>query len=98
MGAEAKTLLIEAGKDRFGTVLVLETFGGLSIETNGRDLVETKSEPRIEAKWKSAVRELAASGLLEQRASAGEVFSPTDRGYRFADLLDEINEAGTVNG
>jgi hypothetical protein len=84
---EGRQLLKEATKDRNGTVLMTETMGGLSIETNGRDFV-SKGNTRSEAQWRRAIRELAERGLLEQRDARGEVFSITDEGYRVGDLLE----------
>ncbi len=40
------------------------TAGGLQIITNGKDFVEPNN-PRSEAKWENAVRELVGMGLIE---------------------------------
>lgn len=90
LSRESRELLQEAGRDRNGFVLVLEHLGGMSIETNERNFVE-QGNPRSEAKWRRAVRELDASGLLEATDSGGETFRLTDLGYR---VLDEIETAG----
>lgn len=89
LGTDARTLLVEATKDPYGSVLVTESFDGLSVETNARDFVAPKDDARTEARWRGAVRELTACGLLEQRDLEGEVFSVTDQGFRFADTLTE---------
>lgn len=83
---EAKQLLREAAADRNGTVLVVETMGGTSVETNERNFVD-RGNARSEARWRGVVRELVARSFLEQRDLNGEVFSITDEGYRVADLL-----------
>jgi hypothetical protein len=83
---EAGQLLTEASKDRNGTVLMTETFSGLSVETNGKDFVQ-RGDPRSEAKGRQIVRKLVELGLLEQRDSEGQVFTITDEGFRVADLL-----------
>lgn len=86
LSTDARTLLGEAAKDRTGTVLVTETFGGASVETNNRDFVE-RGTPRSEALWRQAVRDLVAEGYLEQRDLKGEVFSVTASGYRVGDSI-----------
>lgn len=87
---EARQLLVEAGSDHDGTVLVLETFGGTTISTNNKEFGE-RGDPRAEARWKRAVRGLLGQGLLEQRDSEGQVFSVTDEGYRVVDLLKRLS-------
>jgi hypothetical protein len=87
LSEDAQRLLAEAVQDRNGTVLVTETFGGLSVETNGRDFVNAKRDPRTEARWRHAVQELAASGLLEQRDSEGQVFTVSARGFDVGGML-----------
>lgn len=82
---EAQRLLTEATKDGNGVVLVTETFGGLSIETNQQEF-NVKGDPRSEARARRTLRELLDSGLIEQRDSNGEVFAVTDQGYRVADI------------
>lgn len=86
LSEDAKALLLQAAADHSGMVLVIETFGGLQISTNSKELVEEQSA-RAEARWRAAVDELARRGLLEDRAGRGEVFSVTHDGYAEADLL-----------
>jgi hypothetical protein len=83
---EARQLLAAAVADRNGTVLMTETMGGMSVETNERDFVD-RGNARSEARWRRAVQELLQRGWLEQRDHNGEVFSVTDEGFRAADLL-----------
>jgi hypothetical protein len=83
---EARRLVREAALDANGTVLMVETFGGVSVETNGQDFVD-RGNARSEARWRSVIRELTQNGFLEQRDRDGQVFSITDEGYRAADLL-----------
>lgn len=85
---EAKQLLCEAALDRNGTVLMVETMGGMSVETNERDFVE-RGNARSEAHWRHVMEELVGLGLLAQRDRNGEVFSVTDQGYKAADLLNQ---------
>lgn len=84
---EAQLLLKEASRDEDGTVLRIVTVEGLSVETNGKDLVDDGSLGRSRAKWESAVEELEESGLLVDRGHKREVFGLTQRGYEVADAL-----------
>jgi hypothetical protein len=61
--------------------------GGV-VQTNDRGFVEN-GNPRSEARWRSAVDELARAGLLEDRGDEHEIFSVTGEGYRVADLLKQ---------
>jgi hypothetical protein len=83
----ATTLLLEASSDRDGTVLRVATFGGLHVETNGKDLVTDHQSPREEARWQDAIDQLCGAGLLRDRGHDGEVFGLTERGYQVADTL-----------
>lgn len=89
----ARELLSQACQDEGGTVLRLLTTEGLTVQTNGRNLVENQ-QPRTAARWDAAVRELCDRGLLQDRGYKGEVFSVTDAGYRFADVLREQQVVG----
>jgi hypothetical protein len=82
----ARELLVEASQDAHGVVLRVETMGGSQVETNGRNLVEP-GNARSAAKWRGAIDELQALGLLEDRTHRGELFNITDAGYRTADVL-----------
>jgi len=88
LSADAKTLLLEAAADQSGMVLVVETFGGLQISTNSKELVDEQS-PRAEARWRAAVDELVRGGFLEDRVGKGEVFSVTHAGYAAAELFQQ---------
>lgn len=80
----AQELLIEASKDDNGIVIRVETFGGLGIQTNGREFVEAK-DVRSGARWNSALSELVDHRLLQDKVGKGEVFWVTDRGFQVAD-------------
>jgi hypothetical protein len=87
LSPEAGALLREAIQDPHGVVLMTLTTGGLGVETNGRDMIAEPSNPRAQAGWRAAVRELVERGLLEVRDLKGEVFEVTDPGYRVGELL-----------
>ena len=91
VSSEAVELLLAASKDRNGVVLLTETMGGLSLETNERQFAE-RGNARSEAKARRLVRELLDLGIIEQRDRDGEVFAVTDEGYRVADQLENSPE------
>jgi hypothetical protein len=82
----AQQLLLEAASDTNGTVVMLASLDGLSVDANHRNFVE-HDNPRSEAKWRGAVNELHGLGLIEDRGGKGELFYVTDRGYALADEL-----------
>ena len=87
---DANDLLMEAAEDSNGTILVVSTFGGLSISTNGRNFVEAGSpqaEARSEARWKQAFRELVDHVLIEDPTGKGQIFQVTQSGFQLADNL-----------
>lgn len=87
---EAKLLLIEASEASNGTVIKVETAGGTHVQAHGKQFVET-GNPRSEAKWVAAVKQLISHGLIEDRGYKGEVFVVTDNGYQIADLIKKSN-------
>ncbi len=88
LSEEAKALLVEGKSDGNGRIMMSSTLDGLSVSTNGKDFVD-KSDPRSEAKMRSAVKQLARASLIEDRGAKGEVFGMTDEGYKKADELTE---------
>jgi uncharacterized protein YaaR (DUF327 family) len=84
---ESRILLKEASQDRDGTIMSLSYMGGDDVQTNGKNLVSTQ-EPREVARWKSAVQELEAEDLIEDRGHKGEVFRITNLGYQISDMIE----------
>jgi hypothetical protein len=86
---EAKQLLIEASKSPDGTILRITTKEDLSIQTNNKNFVH-EDDPRSEATWQNALKQLVENGFIEDRGYKGEVFAVTQKGYEYADnLMDE---------
>lgn len=83
---EAHQLVVEAAADKNGLILMARTMSGLILQTNDRQLSE-RQDPRSEAKWQRAIRELVQQGLIEGRGNKGEVFGVTAEGFRVADEL-----------
>jgi hypothetical protein len=95
LSPESEQLLVEAAADPQGVVLMVRTTEGLHIQTNRKQLGES-GNPRSEATWQGAVRELLQNDLLQTRGSKGEVFGVTAEGYRVADELRTKKVAGTT--
>jgi hypothetical protein len=91
----AKRLLLAASTDPRGTILKLRSTSGLTIQTNGENLVEDQ-QPRSTARWQAALNELRESRLVQDRGHKGEVLGVTDEGYRVADLLREERSVSSV--
>lgn len=86
MTEEAKELLVAAAEDSAGQVVRLPHFGGLLVHASGREF-STEGDPRSEAIWEGAIRELETLGLIEDRGYKREVFAVTREGFRVVDLV-----------
>jgi hypothetical protein len=86
LSAGAVGLLTEAAEDKSGIILVVETLGRLSVQTNGKDFV-AQGSPRSEAIGRAMLKELVAGNLIEDSGLMGEVFVVTAAGYELADSL-----------
>ena len=74
LSAEARDLLIEATNDDSGIIMVTDTLGGMSIQTNRKPFGET-GDPRSEATWKGAIDDLVKAGFLTKYLPAVVVIS-----------------------
>jgi hypothetical protein len=86
LSPEAEQLLVEAASDAHGTVMMIRSSAGLHIQTNSKQMGELRN-PRAEATWQAAVRELLQNSLLQAQGHKGELFVVTAEGYRVADAL-----------
>ncbi|OIO04645.1 MAG: hypothetical protein AUJ52_14770 [Elusimicrobia bacterium CG1_02_63_36] len=93
LSTEARELLLEAVKDKNGTIMRLGSLGGIRVITNRREF-GTQGDARTEAKWISIVDELHNAGLIEDRAGKGELFFLTNAGYEVADSLSTSAATG----
>lgn len=82
----SKTLLQEAAEAQDGRVLRVRTKDGLTVRTNEKNFVDQK-DPRTEARWEAAVRQLTDLRFLQDVGHKGEVFAVTGDGYEMADHL-----------
>jgi hypothetical protein len=87
LSAEGRILLLEAVQDPHGSVLKVMTRGGLTIGTNGKNMVTAPQDPRSQALWEGALEEILTKGLVADVSYKGEGFRVTREGYALADLL-----------
>jgi len=87
LSSEARTLLIEASKDKHGIVIKMRSSSGLTVQTNEQNLCPEPHNPRVEAPWSQAVEDLETAGLLEATSWKREAFRLTAQGFKVADLL-----------
>jgi len=83
---EAKQLLVDAAKSSDGRILKSRTNQGLVVKANNRNYVR-ENDPRSEAVWEDAVKQLHENELIEDKGYKGEVFAVTRKGYEYADKL-----------
>ena len=86
---EAKQLLVNAAQDPNGDILKVRTFGGLTIQTNGKNLAQG-ADARSQAIWEGALEELVDTDMVTSKGYKGELFSVTRRGYEVADILNSV--------
>lgn len=86
LSEEAKHLLVEASEDQSGIIMKVLTMGGTLLQTNGKEFIE-QGNPRSEAKWEAALKQLVSHSLIEDRGYKGEIFVLTDNGFHVADLI-----------
>ena len=83
---DARELLVEATKDRNGSILVVRKMGGTKIQANGRQFVETGNR-RSEARWEQSIRDIFEQGFIQDPTGKGQVFKVTDTGFQAADEI-----------
>jgi hypothetical protein len=90
LSKEAQRLLIEAAKSEDGTILKIRTMQGLIVQANDKNYVR-ENDPRSEAIWEDALKQLEENSFVEDRGYKGEVFSITRKGFDYADKLMKEN-------
>ncbi|BAR99996.1 hypothetical protein BV133_2403 [Blastochloris viridis] len=86
MSAEARALLSEISEDRSGQALYLKFLGGVEIQANGKQFIESNNS-RSRASWEGALRDLEKNGFINDISHKGEVFQITREGYEMAAIL-----------
>jgi hypothetical protein len=87
---EAQILLKEASQDLNGNILQLSYIGGFQIQTNDKTF-GSSGDPRDEAIWKGALRELESLGLVIDVGYKKEVFEVTREGYEVAEIISPLS-------
>lgn len=83
LSKEAIELLASAARSNDGLVMQINSLEGLHIQADGRNHVQA-GNPRSEARWRAALKELLDAGLVEDRLGVGELFNTTEAGYKAA--------------
>lgn len=91
LSEEAKQLLIEATKSSMANILRVGAMGGLIIQANGKNLCE-RGNPRSEAIWEGALKDLIIMGFVEDQKGKGEVFVVTREGFQAANDIGNAEQ------
>lgn len=83
--AEQRKLLTEAIKDKDGIIIVAETMGAYTIQTNEINLSENASAREI-ATWKDAIEGLLDNGYIS-RYMNGPNYALTKSGWDLGDAI-----------
>ena len=83
LGQEAQSLLQEATKDARAEIMRTESRDGLSIFTNGQEMVERKI-PQSEAIWENALQQLIDEKLITAKGSKNEIFRVSHKGFEYS--------------
>ena len=87
LSAEARKLLVTAAAAD-GMVLYIRSDKGRNTQA-GRQVLNEPHNPRSEAMWEQAIRDLVAHDLLRETAYQSHVFEVTAKGYEVADVLQK---------
>ncbi|WP_299891883.1 hypothetical protein [uncultured Ruegeria sp.] len=88
LSEEAVRLLLEASKDRNGTISHLRYLGGQAIQTNGINFADSKDRRSV-ARWEAALEQLQLEALVKALSAKREIFEMTAKGYELADKLTQ---------
>ena len=91
LSEDAKELLNEAVKSSTRAIMKANTVGGLIIQANGNNLCE-RGNPRSEAIWEGALKDLNIMGLVEDQKGKGEVFVVTREGFQVANDIGDAEQ------
>lgn len=86
LSEEATKLLIEASKDKNGTIISVRTMGGQTIQTNSINFADS-GDRRSVARWEAALEQLLQHDLIVARGYKNEIFELTAKGFEIADAL-----------
>ena len=86
LSEDACELLVEAARDKSGTILKIKGMRGLSISARSKSFGEM-GNARSEARWEQAIQDLLAQELVVDPSGKGQVFEVTHKGFEIADGL-----------
>ena len=86
LSEDANWLLEEAASDRSRSIMKIRPAGGLLVNTNKKSFVEL-DDPRSEARWEQAIRDLVDYRLVEDAKGLDQVFEVTHLGFQYIDGL-----------
>lgn len=84
---ESRILLKEASLDKYGQIIHMDSIGGTSIQSNGKNFIRSENF-RETAKWKHSLEELIQNELIVDSSKNGEVFTITNLGFQIADMIE----------
>ncbi len=82
---QSKRLLF-LGAQSDGSIMFVEALSETCLQVNRVNLIEEEN-PRVIAKWKTALAELVTNGYIVDKGHKGEVFELTDKGYERGEML-----------
>jgi hypothetical protein len=91
LGQAATQLLKAAAADPNATIIRSRNYTGMSIAASGTNFVET-GNPRSEAEWEAALKQLEERRLVVARGHKREIFSVTQEGFSIADSIAVVPE------
>lgn len=86
LSEEAKTLLIEASKDKSGSIISIRFLNGQAIQTNNINFADSGDRRSI-ARWEAALDQLLLYELIVAKGYKNEIFEVTAKGFDIADAL-----------
>ncbi|HFD31677.1 MAG TPA: hypothetical protein ENJ28_03030 [Gammaproteobacteria bacterium] len=82
---KAAKLLLEAAKDKNGTIMVSNTLGGRSFQVGSETF--GKENSREFSKYEEGLEELVTFGFVKERGGKGEIFELTNKGWKASNVL-----------
>jgi hypothetical protein len=92
LSEKAKLILLSGSTSTDGIIWSHLDRGGYSVQIDAKALCETEN-PREEADWRAAIKELATREMIEDQNGTGEFFRLTKPGYDAATVLTSSQEA-----
>jgi hypothetical protein len=92
LSEKAQDLLLNAGSDKLGIMMIVRTTNGTFVQTNSRQFVDVQNA-RSEVECLAAIKELVEGGHLENLPGETESFRVTATGYSAIDDLRDVRAA-----